>query len=127
MRAKVGLLAACRSGIRFHLAEHRDAHRAMPALASAVNGQDNKRKHRSMELHSRQSLYEVHGISARDKARLQVLWTTGIFAVLTRVKSALRAEVQARRAASELAGLDDRMLRDIGVSRSDIERAVRRR
>jgi uncharacterized protein YjiS (DUF1127 family) len=76
-----------------------------------------------MELDSRQSLY----ISARDKARLQLLGTTGIFALLTRVKSALRAEMQARRAASELAVLDDRMLRDIGISRSDIERAVRRR
>jgi uncharacterized protein YjiS (DUF1127 family) len=80
-----------------------------------------------MEMHSRQSLYDVHGISARDKARLQLLWTTGIFALLTRVKSALRAEIQARRAASELAALDDRMLRDIGISRSDIEQAVRRR
>jgi uncharacterized protein YjiS (DUF1127 family) len=80
-----------------------------------------------MEMHSRQSIYEVHGISDRDKARLQLLWTTGIFALLTKVKSALGAEMQARRAASELAGLDDRMLRDIGISRSDIERAVRRR
>jgi uncharacterized protein YjiS (DUF1127 family) len=79
-----------------------------------------------MEMHSRQSLYEVHGISAQDRPRLQLLWTVGVFALLARVTSALKAEMQARRAATELAGLDDRMLRDIGVSRSDIERAVRR-
>jgi len=78
-------------------------------------------------MHSRQSLYDVHIISARDQARLQLLWSTGISVLLARVKSALRAEVQARRAASELAALDDRMLRDIGIIRSDIERAVRRR
>jgi uncharacterized protein YjiS (DUF1127 family) len=80
-----------------------------------------------MDMHSRQSLYQVHGISVRDRARLQFLWTKGIFALLTRVKSALRAEMQARRAALELAGLDDRMLRDIGINRTDIERTVRRR
>ena len=80
-----------------------------------------------MEMHSRKSLYEVHGISTRHEARLRLLWTTGVFALLTRVQSALRAEMRARRADSELACLDDRMLRDIGINRSDIEQAVRRR
>jgi uncharacterized protein YjiS (DUF1127 family) len=37
----------------------------------------------------------------------------------------LLAHVQQRRAAAELAKLDDRALRDIGLSRSDITRAVR--
>ena len=37
----------------------------------------------------------------------------------------LVAHVQQRRAAAELAKLDDRALRDMGLGRSDIARAVR--
>ena len=80
-----------------------------------------------MEIRSQQSLYEVHGISDPDSAQLSLLWTKGIFALLTRAKSALRAEIEARRAAAELAGLDDRMLRDIGIDRGDIKRVTRPR
>ena len=80
-----------------------------------------------MEMRSRQSVYEVRGIADQDIAQVPLLWATGISALLTRVTAALRVEIQSRRAALELAGLDDRMLRDIGIGRSDIERAVRRR
>jgi len=78
-----------------------------------------------MEMHSQSSLYEIHGISAREDARLRLRWTKGIFALLRRVISALRGELEARRAARELSKLDDRMLRDIGISRSEIQQLVR--
>ena len=80
-----------------------------------------------MEMHSRQSLYKAHGIGDRHNARLPMFWAMDIFALLTRAKSALRAKIEARRAASELAALDDRMLRDIGIGRGDIERVTLRR
>jgi uncharacterized protein YjiS (DUF1127 family) len=79
-----------------------------------------------MEMHSQWSLFEIHGISASEEARLWLLGSKGRFVLLTRLKSWFKAGVQARRAARELASLDDRMLRDIGVSRADIQRVVRR-
>ena len=80
---------------------------------------------RSTEMHSRSSLYEIHGISAREDARFRPQWGKGSFALLRRVISVLSGELAARRAARELSQLDDRMLRDIGISRSDIQRMVR--
>jgi uncharacterized protein YjiS (DUF1127 family) len=79
-----------------------------------------------MEMHSRQSLSDVHGVSSRDQARLRRLWIVGMLALVSRAKLALKSELKARRAATELARMDDRMLRDIGISRSEIERVVRR-
>jgi uncharacterized protein YjiS (DUF1127 family) len=78
-----------------------------------------------MEMHWRSSLYETHGISARDDARFRPQWGKGSFALLRRVISVLSGELEARRAASELSDLDDRMLLDIGISRSDIQRMIR--
>ena len=60
-----------------------------------------------------------------DRTRLRSRWTGLLFAILSQVAAALTAELRARRAAAELAAMDDRMLRDIGVSRSEIERVVR--
>jgi uncharacterized protein YjiS (DUF1127 family) len=52
-------------------------------------------------------------------------WTSVLFAILSQLTATLTAELRARRAAAELAAMDDRMLCDIGVSRSEIERVVR--
>jgi uncharacterized protein YjiS (DUF1127 family) len=61
-----------------------------------------------------------------DRARPQSAWPLRLFAALARASSGVRAELRARRAAAELASLDDRMLRDIGVSRCEIQSLVRR-
>jgi uncharacterized protein YjiS (DUF1127 family) len=83
-----------------------------------------------MEMHSRQSLYEIHGISApqrRQKRRrpLARLAIARILAVLKRIKAAIEAELAARHAITELVSTNDHMLRDLGITRSDIEDAVR--
>jgi uncharacterized protein YjiS (DUF1127 family) len=84
-----------------------------------------------MELHSRQSLYEIHGISdappRRQKRRrpLARLAIARVLAVLKRIKAAIEAELAARYAITELASMNDHMLRDLGITRSDIGDAVR--
>ena len=79
-----------------------------------------------MEMHSKASLYEIHGIvvQRRGQSRPRRL-VAGILAFVAIVKRAIEAELAARRAMAELAELDDRMLRDLGVSRSEIESKVR--
>ena len=80
-----------------------------------------------MEIHSRQSLYEVHGVGARTRTQSWLLQLIqGIVRLLAKLARALMTEIQARRAAAELHSLDDRMLRDIGVNRCEIDRVVRR-
>jgi uncharacterized protein YjiS (DUF1127 family) len=78
-----------------------------------------------MEMHSRQSLYAVHGISVRTRTQSHWRWMMSLFATLPRLTSSVKAELRARRAAAELAEMDDRMLRDMGVSRYEIASAVR--
>jgi len=79
-----------------------------------------------MEMHSPQSLYAVHGISIGRRPRSRPHWTTFLAAILSKLTASLKAELRVRRAIAELAGMDDRMLRDIGISRSEIDSAVRR-
>ena len=82
-----------------------------------------------MEMHSKASLYEIHGIVAPRRSRSRPIarrLVAGILAFVAIVKRAIEAELAARRAMAELADLDDRMLRDLGVSRSEIESKVRR-
>src|SRR5262249_55090133 len=63
---------------------------------------------------------------AQDRPRPQSRWPLRLLEALARTTSAVQAELRARRTAAELANLDDRMLRDIGVSRSEIQSLVRR-
>lgn len=76
-------------------------------------------------MHTQQSLYEVHGISAPERNRSFSPWKIWGFAIFSKLKLALKAELQARRAAAELTQMDDHMLRDMGISRSEIESVVR--
>ena len=78
-----------------------------------------------MEMHTPQSLYRIHGISLPHGPRPRQGLIGRLFSRLAALRSTIEAEVRARRAATELAGLDDNMLRDIGVARGDIERIVR--
>jgi uncharacterized protein YjiS (DUF1127 family) len=84
-----------------------------------------------MEMHSRQSLNEIDGISAppRPQSRwgsLTRLSIARILAVLRGITKAIDAELAARHAIIELASMDDRMLRDLGINRGEIENLIRR-
>src|SRR5262245_11691596 len=83
-----------------------------------------------MEMHTRQSLHEVHGVdflprqTTSHRPMLRAL--VGIGRYLIALPQAVAAELAARRAISELSGMSDRMLRDIGINRGEIEGVVRR-
>jgi uncharacterized protein YjiS (DUF1127 family) len=84
-----------------------------------------------MEMQSRRSLGEIHGITTLQRRRSR--WGTVARCAITRlrallkgVKAALEAELAAHRDIAEIARMSDYMLRDIGVTRSEIESRVRR-
>src|SRR5215471_2330799 len=77
-----------------------------------------------MVMHSAQFFRRTKGINA--EARLHSRWLMRLFSALAKARSALQSELRARRDAAELASMDDRMLRDIGISRSEIDFLVRR-
>src|SRR5215831_6943422 len=86
----------------------------------------------SMEMHSRQSLNEIHGISAPPRRQprwgsLMRLSIARVLAVLKEITKAIDAELAARHAIVELASMDDRMLRDLGITRGEIGNLIRRR
>jgi uncharacterized protein YjiS (DUF1127 family) len=83
-----------------------------------------------MEMHSRQSLYEIHGIIAPLRRRSR--WGkiarrafTWLLVVLRGARAAIAAELAARCAIEELAGMNDHMLRDIGITRSELASRAR--
>ena len=85
-----------------------------------------------MEMHSRQSLNEIHGISVLPRRRprwrsLARFATARILVVLKGIRKAIDAELAARQAIVELASMDDRMLRDLGITRGEIGHLIRRR
>jgi hypothetical protein len=83
-----------------------------------------------MEIHSPQSLYAIHGLSIEQRRRrsrlIGRLLIARIAAFLTRVKWAIGTELAIRRATAELTAMDDRMLRDLGIQRSEIGDLLRR-
>jgi uncharacterized protein YjiS (DUF1127 family) len=84
-----------------------------------------------MEMHSRQSVYEIPRISAppRRRSRWGAIARRAIarlLAVLKKAKAAIEAELAARCAIEELARMNDHMLRDLGITRSEIESRLRR-
>jgi uncharacterized protein YjiS (DUF1127 family) len=83
-----------------------------------------------MEMHSRQSLYDIHGISIERRRRqsrlIARLLIAQVVALLTKLKRAIQSELAIRRAMNELAEMDDHMLRDVGINRSEIEAPLRR-
>jgi uncharacterized protein YjiS (DUF1127 family) len=84
-----------------------------------------------MEMHSQRSLYEIHGIDAplrhqSRRGRIARRAINRLLAVLKRMAAAIEAELAARRAIEELAGMNDHMLRDLGLTRGEIENTVRR-
>ncbi len=83
----------------------------------------------AMEMHSRASLHEIHGIVVRRSGRSRPIvrrLAARIVGFAAIVKRAIEAELAVRRAVAELAEMDDRMLRDIGLLRCEIENRVRR-
>ena len=84
-----------------------------------------------MEMHSQRSLYEIHGISApprREPRRGRIVRRaiTRLLLFLKNMKTTIEAELAARAAMGELASMNDHMLRDLGITRGEIESTVRR-
>lgn len=82
------------------------------------------KKGRTMELHSPQSLYRVHGLSI-EPTRPGAISIGSLLARLGDLARAISHEVRCKRAVAELAAMDNHLLRDIGVHRSEIRHFVR--
>ena len=82
-----------------------------------------------MNMRTRQPLYETHSISVmRARLRRRSTRRFGLAQFVTFLRAAvvaIRTELAARRAMAQLASMNDHQLRDIGISRCEIESAVR--
>jgi uncharacterized protein YjiS (DUF1127 family) len=84
-----------------------------------------------MEMFSQRSLYEVHGIitSTRRRSRWAAVARraiTWLLALLKRAKAAIEAELAVRSTIKELTRMNDHMLRDLGLSRDELQAGLRR-
>jgi uncharacterized protein YjiS (DUF1127 family) len=77
-----------------------------------------------MQIHTHRSPYDVRGLTTWEKRLLRLVWIKSALAILADLKLTVQAAQSRRRAAAQLASVDDRMLQDIGISRSEIESAV---
>jgi len=84
----------------------------------------------TMEMHSRDSLYRTHGINTERRQPRPRRWAWALFAWIRRFfvefKQAIDTEFAVRQAIIELSGMDNHILRDLGITRAEIKSAVRR-
>ena len=78
-----------------------------------------------MEMHTSSSLYVTHGIIVQPKPTPRARRAEALRALWARMRVALRHELEVRRAVAEFETFSDRMLADLGISRSDIKHVVR--
>ena len=78
-----------------------------------------------MEMHTPQSLYATHGLVLQPRPHARPYWIKSLLARFSRMRLALGREWEMRRAVAELKQLDDHLLDDLGLRRSDIEHVVR--
>ena len=82
-----------------------------------------------MNMHSRYSLHHGHGVVIPGRRRRPGGWTStmlaGIRGFLRELKRVIEGELAVRQAIVELREMNDHMLRDIGITRTDIERVLR--
>lgn len=78
-----------------------------------------------MEMHTAQSLMSVHGITTSPRPRRYGSFLAWAAATLRAIVEDMRSWQRHQQAVEQLSRLDDRMLADIGLSRSDIEFAAR--
>jgi uncharacterized protein YjiS (DUF1127 family) len=78
---------------------------------------------KEMEMHMSRSHYIAHGVVSAPHAWPRRI--NSLLAIAATMIFALKREIAIRRAGAALEGLSDRLLKDIGISRSDIQRVVR--
>ena len=78
-----------------------------------------------MEMHTASSLWATHGLVVQPTPRRWLPWIRSLAAVWSSLHLAVVRELEIRRAIETLESMDDHMLTDIGIDRSQIQGAVR--